>query len=217
MAGRASARRRGSSEESSLALDSSQDVSLHPRAKPVPSVDPISMPVLARARWATRAEFIVLGVFVGTWSAHVPTVKAQYALSEGMLSLVLFAAAAGTVLSLLVAGRIAGRISTRGARGAHDERRYCLGAALPRRAAVVGDGRLRRRDEPLRRGRHHRGHSAREPPASGVDEQPARDVQRRRDEPRGARRLPPGSCGCAEHSALRDLRWHGTRGARRGR
>lgn len=58
---------------------------------------------------------MVLGVLAGTWGAHVPSVKAHYALSEGVLAVVLFAAAAGTVLSLFVAGRIVGRIGARGA------------------------------------------------------------------------------------------------------
>jgi len=66
-----------------------------------------------RARWATRIEFMALGVLAGTWGAHVPSVKAHYALSEGTLALVLFAAAAGAVLSLLVAGRIVGRLGAR--------------------------------------------------------------------------------------------------------
>lgn len=69
--------------------------------------------MLARARSATRLEFMVLGVLAGTWGAHIPSVKLHYGLSEGMLSLVLFAAAAGTVLSLLVAGRIVGRVGAR--------------------------------------------------------------------------------------------------------
>ena len=58
---------------------------------------------------------MVLGVLAGTWGAHVPSVKAHYALSEGALAVVLFAAAAGTVLSLFVAGRIVGSIGARGA------------------------------------------------------------------------------------------------------
>lgn len=56
---------------------------------------------------------MALGVLVGTWGAHIPSVKARYALSEAMLSLVLLAIAIGTVSSLFVAGRIVGRLGAR--------------------------------------------------------------------------------------------------------
>jgi len=74
---------------------------------------PPSPSVLARARWATRIQFMALGVLGGTWGAHIPSVKAGYALSEATLSLVLLAAAIGAVLSLFIAGRIVGRLGTR--------------------------------------------------------------------------------------------------------
>ncbi|MFO1323494.1 MAG: MFS transporter [Burkholderiales bacterium] len=68
---------------------------------------------MARARRATQFQFMALGVLVGTWGAHIPSVKARYALSEAMLSLVLLAIAIGTVSSLFVAGRIVGRLGAR--------------------------------------------------------------------------------------------------------
>lgn len=72
---------------------------------------------------------MVLGTLAGTWGAHVPSVKVHYGLSEGMLSLVLFAAAAGTLLSLLVAGRVVGRTGARAA---------TAGAALAMGGALAG-------------------------------------------------------------------------------
>jgi fucose permease len=66
-----------------------------------------------RARWATRLEFMALGVVVGTWGTHIPSVKARYELSEATLSLVLLAVAVGTVLALFIAGRIVGRLGAR--------------------------------------------------------------------------------------------------------
>jgi fucose permease len=75
--------------------------------------EPHSMPALARARAATRLQFVALGVVTGTWGAHIPSLKARYALSEAMLSVVLLAAAIGAVLSLFVAGRIVGRLGAR--------------------------------------------------------------------------------------------------------
>jgi MFS family permease len=55
----------------------------------------------------------VLGVLVGSWGAHIPSVKARHGIDEATLSLVLLAAAAGTVLSLFVAGRVVGRLGVR--------------------------------------------------------------------------------------------------------
>ena len=56
---------------------------------------------------------MALGVIVGTWGTHIPSVKARYALSEATLSLVLLAVAIGTVLALFIAGRIVGRLGAR--------------------------------------------------------------------------------------------------------
>lgn len=61
-----------------------------------------------------RLQFLLLGLLVGTWGAHVPSVKARYAIDEATLSLVLLAAAAGTVMSLFIAGRVVGRLGARG-------------------------------------------------------------------------------------------------------
>jgi len=74
---------------------------------------PHSLPTLARARWATRLQFMALGMFAGTWGAHIPSVKARYAINEATLSMVLLAAAIGAVLSLFTAGRIVARLGAR--------------------------------------------------------------------------------------------------------
>lgn len=66
-----------------------------------------------RARWATRAQFGALGVLGGAWGVHIPSVKSQYGLDEGLLSLVLLAAAIGAVASLLVAGRFVAWLGAR--------------------------------------------------------------------------------------------------------
>ena len=68
---------------------------------------------LARARWATRLLFMALGVLSGTWGAHIPSVKAHYVIGEATLSMVLLAAAVGSVLSLFIAGLIVGRLGAR--------------------------------------------------------------------------------------------------------
>ena len=56
---------------------------------------------------------MALGVVVGTWGTHIPSVKVRYALSEATLSLVLLAVAVGTVLALFIAGRIVGWLGAR--------------------------------------------------------------------------------------------------------
>lgn len=62
---------------------------------------------------ATAALFATLGVAAGAWGAHVPSVKARYGLDEAQLSGLLFAAAAGAVLALFVAGRLVARLGVR--------------------------------------------------------------------------------------------------------
>ena len=77
----------------------------------LPGPDPSR--VLARARLATRVQFMCLGVMVGTWGAHIPSVKSAYALSDWTLSVVLLAVAIGTVSSLFIAGRVVARLGAR--------------------------------------------------------------------------------------------------------
>ncbi|HNG81175.1 MAG TPA: MFS transporter [Burkholderiaceae bacterium] len=68
---------------------------------------------LKRARWAARAQFAVLGLAAGAWGVHIPSVKQQYELGEALLSVLLFAAAAGSLLSLFAAGRLIARVGAR--------------------------------------------------------------------------------------------------------
>lgn len=68
---------------------------------------------LARARWATRAQFLHLGVIAGLFGAHVPSLGARYAFDEQRLALTLLVATAGSVAMLLLAGRIIGRVGAR--------------------------------------------------------------------------------------------------------
>lgn len=88
----------------------------------MPSVEPAPAVVatvrtpraeLSRARWATRAQFLNLGLAAGTWGVHVPSVKAHFALDERALSLVLLAMSVGSLLTLTIAGRIVGALGAR--------------------------------------------------------------------------------------------------------
>src|SRR4029453_10954088 len=67
----------------------------------------------APARAPTRFQFLVLGMVVGTWGTHIPSVSARYALSEARLSIVLLAVAIGTVLALFIAGRVVAKLGAR--------------------------------------------------------------------------------------------------------
>lgn len=68
---------------------------------------------LARARWSTRAQFVVLGIVSGAWGAHIPSVKQHYGLNEASLSMTLLACAIGVLFSLFFVGRIVARLSAR--------------------------------------------------------------------------------------------------------
>ena len=68
---------------------------------------------VSRARRATRLQFLLLGVAVGTWGTHIPSVSARYSLSDATLSIVLLAVAAGTVSALLLAGTVIARMGAR--------------------------------------------------------------------------------------------------------
>jgi fucose permease len=76
-------------------------------------VIPHTPDTLRRARWATRAQFLALGVVGGAWGVHVPSVKAHYALDERVLALVLLATSLGSVSALFFAGRVVGGLGTR--------------------------------------------------------------------------------------------------------
>lgn len=70
---------------------------------------------LHRARWATRVQFLNLGFIAGVWGVHVPSIKAHFALDERSLSLVLLSMSTGSLLSLLLAGRVIARLGARNA------------------------------------------------------------------------------------------------------
>lgn len=68
---------------------------------------------LRMAAWATRTQFLSLGLIAGVWGAHIPSLKRTYDLTEGSLALLLLAMAFGAVLALLLAGRAVRVLGTR--------------------------------------------------------------------------------------------------------
>jgi MFS family permease len=64
---------------------------------------------LRRARVAVFGYFFVLGAATATWSARLPAIKSALHLTNGRLGLALFAVPAGSVLTLVLSGRIVDR------------------------------------------------------------------------------------------------------------
>ncbi|SDG74171.1 Fucose permease [Sinosporangium album] len=65
-----------------------------------------------RARLSVCYSFALLGVVLGVWAARIPAVKADLGLSDGQLSIALFALAAGLVAGMQVAGRLTDRLGS---------------------------------------------------------------------------------------------------------
>jgi fucose permease len=66
-----------------------------------------------RYRAATRAGFFITGFGAAAWAPLVPFAKARVGIDEGVLGLVLLAAAAGAMLTMPLAGALAGRLGCR--------------------------------------------------------------------------------------------------------
>ncbi len=82
----------------------------------------------------------MLGVFVGVWGAHIPSVKSHYGLDEAALSGVLLSGAIGALVMLLFAGRVVARLGTRRAAlsaGLLLSLALSMMLKMPRRAGLV--------------------------------------------------------------------------------
>jgi predicted MFS family arabinose efflux permease len=70
--------------------------------------------ILPAGRWTERAAnsaiFLGNGLGIGAWAASIPLLKTRLHLSDGALSLVLLGFAAGAVLAMPLAGRLAPRL-----------------------------------------------------------------------------------------------------------
>ena len=84
-------------------------ISLKTRADP-------GLPMTAerRMRGAVLALFAVDGFGFGTWAAHLPAFKSGLGLSDGGLSVPLFAMVAGSLVAMPLAGRLGSRRGSRG-------------------------------------------------------------------------------------------------------
>ena len=71
-------------------------------------------PSLVRARVGVTAIFFANGFAVGAWAVAIPLVKALFRLSDATLSLVLFAAGAGAIAAMPIAGQLPSRVGGTG-------------------------------------------------------------------------------------------------------
>ncbi|WIM92459.1 MFS transporter [Actinoplanes oblitus] len=65
-----------------------------------------------RGRVATSLAFLLFGTALGVWTARLPAVKEKLGLSDGRLTFVLLAFAAGCLLGLAVLGRLSDRVGS---------------------------------------------------------------------------------------------------------
>ncbi len=71
-------------------------------------------PGLVRARIGVTAIFFALGFAIGAWAVAIPLVKALFGLNDATLSLVLFAAGAGAIAAMPIAGLLPPRMGGTG-------------------------------------------------------------------------------------------------------
>ena len=64
---------------------------------------------LKRSRAAVLAHFFILGVATATWAARLPAIKTTLHLSDPQLGLALFSVPAGSVLTLVMSGKLTDR------------------------------------------------------------------------------------------------------------
>ncbi|MBZ6176239.1 MFS transporter [Streptomyces olivaceus] len=67
---------------------------------------------LVRGRTATSLLFLLFGTALGTWTSRIPAVKGHLGLSDGLLSLALLAFAVGSIVGMLLLGRLADRFGS---------------------------------------------------------------------------------------------------------
>ena len=82
-----------------------------PSSTSPPSLEPTRLPV--RSRWAVSTIFFINGMVLASWVPHIPAVKAQHAISDGELGIVLLSMAVGAVFALPLAGWLVGRAGSR--------------------------------------------------------------------------------------------------------
>src|ERR1041384_1762431 len=78
---------------------------------PASAVHHEAHPTLSRV--AVSTIFFINGAVLASWVPHIPAVKAQHAISDGELGIVLLSMAVGAVFALPLAGWLVGRAGSR--------------------------------------------------------------------------------------------------------
>ena len=68
---------------------------------------------LRTARWALFGIFLLNGIGIASWAAHIPEIKRKFALSDAALGVALLAMAGGSVCALLFGGHLVARFGSR--------------------------------------------------------------------------------------------------------
>jgi MFS family permease len=66
-----------------------------------------------RSRQAISTIFFLNGFVLASWVPHIPAVKVQHAIGDGALGLILLSMAAGSLITLPLAGGLVGRFGSR--------------------------------------------------------------------------------------------------------
>jgi MFS family permease len=75
------------------------------KVHPIDEAAEYSAPAVRAARRATYAMFFADGIGFGIWAGHIPALKQKFQLSDSALSIVLLAVAAGSIVSMPLAGQ----------------------------------------------------------------------------------------------------------------
>jgi MFS family permease len=92
---------------------------------------------LASSRWATTAVFFANGCGIGAWAASIPSIKAALQLTDGQLSLVLLAIAAGAVLTMPLTSLLVPRAGGSGMLTRYAGIAFTIALALPGISATL--------------------------------------------------------------------------------
>lgn len=93
-------------------------------------------PVIARqGRVAISAQFLLNGAILGSWAPQIPLLLPRHGITEGVLGLLIFGMGIGSMVSMLLSGRLLARYGSRAI-----VRATAVGCALALPAAVLAPG-----------------------------------------------------------------------------
>lgn len=76
-------------------------------------VAPLGRTTVTRARFTVTAVFFVHGLLFASWTAHIPQIQRQIGISDGVLGTALLGAPIGSVIAMVIVGRLLPRFGSR--------------------------------------------------------------------------------------------------------